>query len=527
MATNATKMRKALEPPPAPTHSADGRPYVRIEDGDFNAAARTAAQTLTERVYMRDTVPMVVSTAAVAGGRNLDDETVEIRGVAHRRTAAMLLPATPGRVQYLLDQHVAFLKWSKSDHEYIATRCPDPLVARVVGAPEEMGFRPCAGVVNVPLFRNGELVTTQGWDAASQLILDVPTLPAIAARPTRNDALTALGRLLRPFRGFIEPQTVDRVALTAAVMTAVLRPSLQAAPAILFDGNLPGVGKGKIARSLSVLTGDGLPAVITEGHNDEETEKRISAAIISGVPVVVLDNLQRHVASSALESALTEATATIRVFGKLQNLRIPCRTLILLTANNATLRRDMLRRTLPVRILVPAEAPEDRYFDFDPVAEVCASRAEMLASAFTIARAWWLVRNDAEQHRHVKTLGSFAEWSELVGGLVSWLCDKHPVDLIAERRSHDPHLAAEHRVIEALHRKYGTETFRAAQAATDLSIELWAEVLSSRAGDKQPGAKAVGIWLRTRKDRVFGRWILGARIDRKDVAEWSLTEVAQ
>ena len=39
--------------------------------------------------------------------------------------------------------------------------------------------------------------------------------------------------------------------------------------------------------------------------------------MLQGAPVILLDNLQRQLASSTLESMLTEPVADIRAFGKL------------------------------------------------------------------------------------------------------------------------------------------------------------------------------------------------------------------
>jgi len=97
--------------------------------------------------------------------------------------------------------------------------------------------------------------------------------------------------------------------------------------------------------------------------------KRLASAILSGTSALLLDNLQRTLASSTLESGLTEGHATIRLFGKLVDVTVSCNALVLITANNAALRADMLRRVLPVRIVVDTEEPERRRFGFDPYQE--------------------------------------------------------------------------------------------------------------------------------------------------------------
>ena len=311
----------------------------------------------------------------------------------------------------------------------------------------------------------------------------------------------------------------------------MLRPSLPAAPAILIDANVPGAGKGKAARALAVIATGRLPAIVTEGHAEEETEKRLAAAILSGAPAILLDNLQRTLASSTLESGLTEGLATIRLFGRLIDVTVPCAALVLITANNAALRADMLRRTLPVRIIADTDQPELRRFAFEPYEEARRLRGEIVAAALTIARAWWLVR-DTDGGRQIRqtTLGSFEHWAELVAGAVEWLTGFNPITLIEERKTEDPMRGAERRVMAALHELFGEAEWTAKEAvgrpadmgtpATGLDPDTWAAVLTFK-GDR-PTAHQVGLWLRKRKDKVLGDWQLIGSIDRNGIARWQV-----
>lgn len=497
------------------------KPVIQLADADWNGVVRSAAEHLRGRVYMRDQVPMMLTTAADVG-RDADTDDVELRGVRYERNTALLVTATPGLLAHQLDGDVTFERFMRREKEWVPTRCPDALAKRLVDAATRLGFRSCVGIAHTPLFIDGDVVCARGWHADTRLFIDSPALTEIPPRPTRADAERAVETLLWPFRGYT---TVKAAALLAGSLTAALRASLPTAPGLLIDGNTQGVGKGKIARSWSALATGRTPAVCTEGHHEEETEKRITAVFLSGAPAALFDNIQRHFASSTLESALTEGTATIRVFGKLENLKVPTRALVLLTSNNGSFRRDMLRRTLPVRIVVASETPEARPFDFCPVEETQTNRHHMLAAAFTIARAWWLVREHPDNRHHHKALGSFELWAELVGGAVSWLLGSNPVDLIAERKAADPYVAAERAVINALAAKYGDQAWRAADAAAHIDAALWGAVLPSRRGDDKATAKAVGHWLRVRRDRVFGQWQLSAETDRNGVNEWQLKVV--
>ena len=110
--------------------------------------------------------------------------------------------------------------------------CPRDIAGQVVEAAVELGFRPCTGIIHVPILLDGIVVTASGYYAATGYFIDAPSLESIPVNPTKADAKRALDRLLRPFRGYIDAGTVDRGALAAAALTAVLRPSLSTAPAI-------------------------------------------------------------------------------------------------------------------------------------------------------------------------------------------------------------------------------------------------------------------------------------------------------
>jgi putative DNA primase/helicase len=231
----------------------------------------------------------------------------------------------------------------------------------------------------------------------------------------------------------------------------VARPSLPTCPGIDIQGNAPGVGKGLLARALGALCEGTVPAVVTEGHSPEELEKRLSAAVLGGVGAILLDNLQRPLASSTLESMLTEPVADIRSFGKLELIRAPCRALVLMTENNTSKRMDMVRRLIPIRIVVPTENPELRRFDFDPVDEVLQDRSELLEAAFTILLAWRSVRDAGENREYRLYLGSYPEWSGLVASSVYWLTGIDPISFIEAEKAANPSRLSERDLIEALH----------------------------------------------------------------------------
>ena len=500
------------------------RVVLRLEPERRNATMAQCASLLMDVVYMRRRMPVMVARAVDLGVRQVRVDggpAIHVDGARHRLGTLLLTEALPARIAWHLDAQVLFHRFVRRERTWVSERCLRGLAGDIAENAINLGFRPCAGMVHVPLLTRDGLVTTSGYHAPTGLILDLGGLRlTLPERLDRKTARRALKRLLRPFRGYLHRGTVNPVALLTAVLTAIMRPSLAICPGILIDGNVAGVGKGKLARALSALGAPGIPSIITEGYTAEETEKWIAAALIRGAPAILLDNLQREIASSTRESMLTELIADIGAFGKLTNLRVACRSLLLMTANNASLRRDLLRRVVPLRITVAEEKPELRKFDFDPVAEILADRVELLEAAFTILLAWQRVRELPKNRKLRCRLGSFEEWADRVGGTATCLTGKNPIVLIEERRDQDPVIADERRIIEALAAKFGPSEWSAGGAAMEIDRDLWASVLKLKG--EQPDAGTIGRWLRARKDRVFGEWMLTNSLDWIGVAKWRL-----
>ena len=455
--------------------AADDRVEVKLSALHSNANVRRCARGLSDIVTCAGRSQGCSRGPRQAGGRQVEDcdgQAVEISGVRYRPGSLLFLDATLEIISWHLDERFTFWNLDQRSDKWVATPCPPRMAARVIGSATELGFRPCSGFVRVPLFIKGKIISSARMACSDRadhpdVREDVPATPDKPTKVMRSE----------PWQGSCAPSgntsgTVPKLrpALAAAALTAVLRPSLPTAPAILIDGNVVGVGKGKIARALAVPATDGLPAIIAEGHDDEETEKRVATAVLQGASALLFDNLQRTVASSTLESVLTEGVATVRIFGRLANITVECRALVLITANNATLRRDMLRRTLQVRIVVPPRETRLRRFDSDPVDEARQDRAELLAAAFTVVKAWHVARGLLENAKiRTKTLGSFEMWAEIVAGAVEWLTGDNPVDAVEARKNEDPAAVAERAVIAALHESFDHE-FTAAEAASKSTL---------------------------------------------------------
>jgi hypothetical protein len=76
---------------------------------------------------------------------------------------------------------------------------------------------------------------------------------------------------------------------------------------------------------------------------DDEARKRITAALISGRPMLLLDNV-RSLRSQSLEAVLTTTVWEDRLLGQTKMLRVRNTALWLATGNNVEVSDEMARR---------------------------------------------------------------------------------------------------------------------------------------------------------------------------------------
>lgn len=154
------------------------------------------------------------------------------------------------------------------------------------------------GIVQAPTLRSdGSLLQTPGYDERSRLLYDNLNVqfPTIPENPSHHDAVEALSRLARPFREFSFSDEASRSVALAAALTALVRGSLPTAPMFAFDAPAAGTGKSLLAETISVIATGHRPAMMSQGMNAEEDQKRLSSVLMAGDPIIVMDNCERPI----------------------------------------------------------------------------------------------------------------------------------------------------------------------------------------------------------------------------------------
>ena len=156
---------------------------------------------------------------------------------------------------------------------------------------------PVSGITTTPTLRpDGSLLQAPGYDRESRLyhVADPRLkLRGLAAEPTREAALTSLGRLEELLVGFPLVTDVDRAVALSGILAAVVRGALPVAPLHAFRAPAAGTGKSFLIDLTSAIsTGRPCP-VMAVADKESETEKRTRRPPTRRLPDPVPGQLQR------------------------------------------------------------------------------------------------------------------------------------------------------------------------------------------------------------------------------------------
>lgn len=187
-------------------------------------------------------------------------------------------------------------------------------------------------------------------------------------------------------------------------------------PLHLIEKPTPGTGATLMVDAIAtILTGTGA-SVMTEGRDDEEWRKRMTAKLRQIPAMVLIDNLRHRLDSSAVAAALTAPFWEDRILGVSEMARMPIRCVWVATGNNPEFSNEMARRIVRIRLDAHVERPWQRagFRHPDLLRWVRTNRAHIVAAYLTLCQAWIA----AGRPRGTRTIGSYENWSQIVGGVL-------------------------------------------------------------------------------------------------------------
>src|SRR5262249_15827703 len=309
--------------------------------------------------------------------------------------------------------------------------------ARAIAAQDAFPFKTLLATIETPTLRaDGSVLQEPGYDEATGLYFDsTQTFPAISNKPSKDDAVAALRQIKDVLKDFPFVDAGFAVA-NAAILTALVRGMLPAAPMFLFDAPTPASGKSLLAYLVGRIATGRNPATQPYTGDSEEDRKRIISTLIAGDAVVLLDNISKPLQDDTLCKVLTQPEVDDRLLCTMTNLKLPTCTTFLGTGNNLVVSgRDMVRRVQRCRIDPGMERPEERKFDYVLLDRVMERRAKLVAAALTIMRAYIAAGCPPQ---NMAPYGGFEEWSTMVRAPLVWLGCGDPCGSRDEVEDTDP-----------------------------------------------------------------------------------------
>jgi putative DNA primase/helicase len=423
---------------------------IYIVKGDVHEAVDRAMAVLSDAslgIYARGddlvravTYSLPARTLTVAKqGENVD-----------RPDGAVIIATLPDvALVEALTRHARFAKWDGRADKFVPCDCPAE-VARIILANKGHGWTVprLRAVISAPTLRpDGTVLSAPGYDAATGLLLVGDRIwRQVPDSPSKRDALDALDALVEPIDAFPFVDNADRAAALALLITSVMRPCLRTVPMFAITAPAAGTGKSLLIDIAAILATGRKAAVVTPTQDEAELEKRIGAAALAGDQIISIDNVTHILRSDQLCQMLTQDEVQVRVLGASKNVRIPSTALICATGNNLSIHGDLNRRAIRIRLDAKCERPDERRFDRDPTSLALRKRAEIVAAALTIVRAYL----SAGAPSQGSPMGSFEDWSDTVRSALIWLGMGDCRGDIDAMRSDDPEKTELAEIIDAL-----------------------------------------------------------------------------
>ncbi len=364
------------------------------------------------------------------------------------------------------------------------------------------------GLARQPYLRSdGTIRMEPGYDESAGLFgvfrqgsFSVPDSPGL------DDAKSALTRLSGLLDEFAFLSEHSRSATLAAILTAVLRPSLETAPMFHVRAHSPGSGKSYLCQLISVFA-SGKRSVPTSFPKDEdECRKLLIGELFSGTPVIEFDNLTCDLLPhNSLCSSLSSSSYRSRLLGTHKSPELSTRVLFLSSGNNVGPIHDMARRCITIGLDPDEDLPAARSFNRpNLVEEVAAVREEWVSAVLTIVRAWFLSGSPKQPCRPV---AGYEQWSKACREPLIWLGYPDPAISIFEAMQEDPGRALLEQFVNAWRRVFGNASATVSDAVSRVMLsgpdhEDLKEVLKEISdGGDTINTKKIGHWLKKHAGR--------------------------
>lgn len=329
------------------------------------------------------------------------------------------------------------------------------------------GLRPLTRVnlVRMPVFRrDGRLqLLEEGYDEESGIY----TLPSDVKIDEAMPIETARIKIDDYYSEFqwadTDPVTKQSRSKSVAIceVVALFGMGMQSIEAsrmgFVFRASAAGGGKSLLAQ-MGIVASYGLPETTTRA-NDDELRKSLDSAALQGSPYLFYDNLKGHLENAMLEAFMTSPVWGGRVMGTQQKFRARKGTILIVTGNNLSLSPDLQRRMLQCDVHVEDFDLQEKQHkrDLNPVVlNRSEIRSEFLSALWAFIRHWDASgRPKAGDQAKPYRVATFAEWSDIFGGIVQAAGYGNPLVKPPEEQQADQKTPHQRKLVELMSKMLG------------------------------------------------------------------------
>lgn len=193
-------------------------------------------------------------------------------------------------------------------------------------------------------------------------------------------------------------------------------------PAVLFNGNQPGLGKSILAQIIAILRDGRTVETATYNPNDEEYEKRLGSIVRRGVTTIITDNAKNQlrraatIESGCLERAITDSILSFRLLGSSSDIRAENSHIFCITANAPDVSRDLVTRCVVVNLEHSGDPTRRTFTLADPEGYALGHRRELLGELLGMVERW---KQAGRPEAQVDTRFNKRGWGRIIGGILA------------------------------------------------------------------------------------------------------------
>lgn len=342
-----------------------------------------------------------------------------------------LFVATPDHAPLLrsvervsMRHHISrFADWYKSGTEVRPCQPPREICEDLIAHPRADILPPLNMVLTGPAYDNNGELCQPGYNRSLRAFY-APLgfeLPEVPKEPTDEEIAGALDLLFKHLLvDFPFAAESDRTLAVSLLLLPFVRSLIHGpCPLYVVESPTEGAGKGLLLQIASIIsTGSDAP-IGPLSEDEDEIKKVILSKLMAGAQFVFFDNANSNtrkvIDSAALEGALTSTLWVDRALGGNVVKNCQNHAIWAVTGVNLLFGKGIRRRRVRIRISPDVEDPWKRSkFTHPQPAWSKQERRQLTAALLTLVNHW-LAQGRPKASRQ---LGSFYEWSDIVGGIV-------------------------------------------------------------------------------------------------------------